>query len=323
MILGNRKKKILFCLILVFGVLRSFSWADTALNQIGPPHVFAKATLIQNEIDLIRLEMGKSKTSLLDISISKAQPHEVYFQALTLYKKVDRLCFDHTGDIGNIPPKLKQGNIMPSDVFEILTRARTRIRCVLNKWNITELADEPSPNLNHTPSDVYKKILQVNRQLNILLDIPYSPSTVYQQFQETNETIAFLIRYENPDVKLPELPEFVRKKRPEDVFFQTEKCLNLLRQISYTVGVKILELRAKKTKTLIYPGDVYDLISLVLAGVKNIGKRIAPETFESYDKSIAFPERKLPSHVYQKAVYLEKLLLQLKATVSKSKISVK
>jgi hypothetical protein len=293
-------------------------WADMPTEQIEPPHVFARAKLIQDEIELLRLEMGKPKPSLLDITISKAKPREVYFQALTLYQKTDRLCFDHTGNTGPIPPKLKQDNISPRDVFEVLTRARTRVRCILNKWNITESANEPSPNPSHTPSNVYKKILEINRQLNNLLDIPYSPSTVYRRFQETNEIIKFLILLENPNSKLPKPISFERKKRPEDVFFQTEKCLKILQRMSFVMGIKFLDYKVKRSNAIISPGDVYDLISLVLAGIQHIGKRIDHEYFEASPKLVSFPDRKFPSHVYQKAVYLEKLLLQWQAAVAES-----
>ncbi len=295
---------------LFFWAIGSTSWADTIEGEIKPGHVFARAELIQKEVDLIRLEMGKPEPVFLKINIANAQPRDVYYQALTLYKKADRLCFDHTGDTGPIPPQMEEGEISPGDNFEILNGAMSRIRCVSVKWDIPESVIEYKLDINKTPSDVYGKILEINRQLNSLLDTPYSPSVVYRRMNETNEAVKRIISRNNSDMEFPSLPEFERRKKPSDVYFQTLKCLNILRRISHFLKIQHLDFKVAKSTVKVEPGDVYDLVSLVLSGVNQIRKTLDPESFESIQKKVPFPSRKFPSHVYQKAVYLERLMLK-------------
>jgi hypothetical protein len=253
--------------------------------------------------------MGKPELVFLKIKITDAQPRDVYFQALTLYKKADRLCFDHTGDMGPIPPRMKEEGVLPGDVFEVLTGALARIRCVSLKWKISEPVSEYKVDLHKTPSDVYGKILEINRQLNSLLDTPYSPSVVYRRMMEANEAVKSVLMRDKSDFEFPSFV-FERRKRPRDVYFQTLKCFKILNRIFHLSKVEFLDFKVEKITIQVSPGDVYDLVSLVLSGINQIRKKINPESFESIQKRVPFPGRKFPSHVYQKAVYLEKLLLK-------------
>ena len=180
-------------------------------EQIEPKHVFVQAQRILNEVDLIRREMGKPEQELLQIEINNAQPREVFFQALTLYKKADRMCFDHTRNTGPIPPKTPAGKILPGDVFVVLKKAMIRVRCVSDHWGIAKSVNLPVVNPYHTPSNVYMKILEVNRELNFLLDVPFSPSTVYRRVLETIQLVENLLQNRYPGIKITELPEFVRE----------------------------------------------------------------------------------------------------------------
>jgi len=180
--------------------------------QSGLPSIyFPSAKRILNEVDLIRREMGKPEQELLQIEINNAQPREVFFQALTLYKKADRMCFDHTRNTGPIPPKTPAGKILPGDVFVVLKKAMIRVRCVSDHWGIAKSVNLPVVNPYHTPSNVYMKILEVNRELNFLLDVPFSPSTVYRRVLETIQLVENLLQNRYPGIKTTELPEFVRE----------------------------------------------------------------------------------------------------------------
>jgi hypothetical protein len=55
------------------------------------------------------------------------------------------------------------------------------------------------------------KILEVNRELNFLLDVPFSPSTVYRRVLETIQLVENLLQNRYPGIKITELPEFVRE----------------------------------------------------------------------------------------------------------------
>ncbi|MZH03333.1 MAG: hypothetical protein F3745_08065 [Nitrospinae bacterium] len=311
------KKELLFGWVLLLGISSgSVSvWADIPEEQIKPAHVYVQAQRILNEVELIRLELGKAKPSQLGIQITNAQPREVYFQALTLYQKSDRLCFDHTGDIGSIPPKMKFEKTLPADVFRVLTQAMGRIRCVSDLWKIPASVSGPKLNPNHTPSDVFKKILEINRHLNFLLDTPYSPTTVFRQLQVTIGIIEYLVYRQNPDAKLPNQPLFVRQKRPQDVYYQMKRCLNVIQRIFHLRGNSFLDLKINKVVSYIAPGDVYDLVSLLLSETHHLGLAVDPEGYAQAPKKVSVPDRKIPSQVFQKAVYLERLLIQWESLI--------
>ncbi|MBT3923650.1 MAG: hypothetical protein HOF21_13855 [Nitrospina sp.] len=240
--MGKRKKLQLFLgWVLLFETLTSSAWADLSREQVEPKHVFVQAQRIQNEIAQIRNEMGKAKPPFLDIFVTKAEPREVFFQAITLYQKADRLCFDHTRDTGPIPPKVNRENIIPGDVLEVLKQAMTRVNCLSRHWEIPKSLRQPIVNPFTVSGDVFRKILEINRDLNFLLDIPYSPTTVYRRVQETIKHLETLLLRNYPDVDLPELPEFVQEKQPRDVYFQIQKNLTILQQISRFRGIAVLE----------------------------------------------------------------------------------
>ncbi len=310
-------KKILLGWVLLLGVSVPAAWAEISKEEIKPKHVFVQAQRILNEVDLIRIEMGKPEQELLQIKISNAQPREVFFQALTLYKKADRMCFDHTRNTGPIPPKMKEGKILPGDVYEVLERAMIRVRCVSNYWGIAKSANAPIANPYHTPSNVYMKILEVNRELNFLLDVPFSPSTVFRRVLETIQLVENFLQNLYPNIKLAEPPEFVPRMRPRDVYLQNRRSLALLQKISQLTGIQILDFEFKEEIIRISPGDVYDLVSLLFSEIKFIENKISTPNLKESSQKIAFPGRKLPSHVFQKSVYLEKLLLQWKNELEK------
>jgi hypothetical protein len=320
--LGNMrrvlKNQLFWGWILLWGISSPSVWADISREQVEPKHVLIEAQRVQHEISLIRDEMGKPKPPQLEIKITNAQPREVFFQALTLYQKADRMCFDHTRNTGPIPPQMKQGKILPGDVLEVLKKAMNRIHCVSDHWEITKSLKQPISNPYTVSSDVYMEILEVNRELNFLLDVPYSPSTVYRHLQETVQLVEFILRRNDPEVKLPSLPEFIRGKHPRDVYLQNQRCLVILQRISIFTGNPILKFFVEDESFQIEPGDVFDLVSLLLSEVKYIDKKFHPSIHEKTTQAIPFSGRKFPSHVFQKAVYLEKLLLQWESEMEES-----
>ncbi len=85
-------------------------------DEIRPPHVFAKVTDCQNQIEQIRLEMGKPENLPLGVEVNDAEPREVYYQALTLFTKANRLSYDLTRTDATAPA-VPTGPIEPKHVF--------------------------------------------------------------------------------------------------------------------------------------------------------------------------------------------------------------
>src|SRR5262245_63748362 len=93
-------------------------------RRIEPPDCFARAQLIAAEVELIRAEMGRPQDRRPAPSVKGASPREVYFQALSLFRKADRLCYEITGDqLASIPHAPPISSIEPGDVLGVLDAA--------------------------------------------------------------------------------------------------------------------------------------------------------------------------------------------------------
>jgi len=66
-------------------------------DSIQPADVLARVQLFHQQLESIRIEMGKPQDTRQMHLATNARPHEVYFQALTLYIKADRLALELTG----------------------------------------------------------------------------------------------------------------------------------------------------------------------------------------------------------------------------------
>ena len=112
--------------------------------------------------------------------ITNATPHEVYFQAQTLFRKSNRFAYEHTEELKAVP-EYPTHEISPADVYEVVNASLSLINHVLDKFKFIEHFKEPLRDPSKTPSDVYSAILEANRQLNLLLDRQFSPLDVYEE----------------------------------------------------------------------------------------------------------------------------------------------
>ena len=83
-----------------------------------------------------------------------------------------------------------------------------RISHVKIHLGITQPSAQPAPDRSKTPTDVFGAIMQTNRQLNLLLDQPFSPAEVYEQVTLAMGYTARL-RAQFPGDRIPETPPLV------------------------------------------------------------------------------------------------------------------
>jgi len=276
--------------------------------EIGSPDVFAQVALIQEELELIRRYMGKPRDTRPEIKVRNAAPREVFFQALTLFRKADQLCFELTRRRA-VMQGFPSSEIRTSHVFVLLRAARQCLQLVKKELKISETRAAPPPDPAKTPTDVFRLIVQVNRQLNLLLIRRFSPSDVYQQVTQAINYAAFLLRrFSDVQTRIPAAPAFVRGKFPADVYRRLIKCFGLIQEIARRSGLTILE-REPTDEDLLHvnPGDDYNMASLIVSELAYInrkaGNAVPPQSY--------FPGLKFPSHVYQRVGILEAQLTEL------------
>ena len=284
-------------------------------DDLLPSDVLARVKLCREEIDLIRLEMGQSAQPFEAFAVNNAAPREVFFQALSLFRKANRLSYELTGMKAN-EPKVPERHIYPADVWKVVDSALKRILLSKKALAIRKTAVEKHQESSKQPSDVYRSIVQANRQINSLLEKRFSPSDVFQRVTlAINYTSNLLDRY--PELELVTLEQkFVRRKRPVDVYHLLVECFELINAIAKKADLKMLSLPSDETKaTTKTPSDVYDMASLLISELDYLHKQLpnSPDIRKSY-----YPGSKLPSHVFQRASLLKDLLMKLKKSVDKN-----
>lgn len=276
---------------------------------IDIPNVFVHVSLIHAELELLRFEMGKPKFKQTELVVKDASSREIFFQALTLFRKANRLSFEHTR-LRVAEPDIPKNRIKPSQVYAIVDTALKRIHLVKKKLGIIEHVKVMSVDKTKIPSDVFTTIVQANSRLNLLLDQQFSPSDVFQQVTlAVSITSRLLVQFPDAARTPPQAPQFERGKRPVDVYRRLMVCYKLIRQIAMHSGLKMLILEAGESQfETVTPSDVYDIASLIVSELAYLNEQL--KEVQS-PRKIYNPGRKLLSHVYQRAGILEKQLIDL------------
>jgi hypothetical protein len=266
-------------------------------QAITPAHVYQRVDFLRREIELIRLEMGIPKASPPPIEIEGAEPREVYFQALTIFRKSDRLAFEHTRERVEEPVE-PRGSIQPAGVREVVNAALGRIGAVKESLAITEQSEMSPLERGIDPSQVLNSILGANRELNQLLDRPFAPSDVYRQLTVAIAHAARLLDSPSAVSTPPPPPPFERRKRPSDVYRRMVECFHEIREIGKKSGVPMLTFKVNDQQIEdVAPSDVYDIASLLVSELAHLHRQL-PGAAPS--RKVYNPGRKLPSHVYQR-----------------------
>lgn len=300
-------------LLLLVGLL--VFWTRSACADaapvIEPPDVFQQVRVVHGELELIRFVMGRPRNQQSPLHVTGAAPREVYFQALTLFRKSNRLCFEQTRD-QSVAPAPSGDQLTPADVHTMVSAALERLRVVKAKLGITEEITPPQRDATRTPTDVFVSIVDANRQLNLLLERQYMPSDVYEQ---VTMGVAYLARLLEPFPEaetIPEEPPYEVGKRPADVYRRVNGCFERVCTIVRQTGETCLDLEVdEQTIDRAVPSDVYDIASLLVSELAFLHNKAGGEA----PRKVYYPGRKFPSHVYQRVGLLERQLAELESLI--------
>jgi len=264
------------------------------------------------ELEELRLVMGKPKPDGVVLSVKNAAPREVYFQAESMFAKINRLSFQllHQ-DFPELEPPEEE--IVPGDVLRVVMEAGRVLDAILTHFEI-DRPDRPAPDaVEKTPTDVFHLINRANRQINLLLDKPVLPSDVFQEVTYcVNHVIA--LRAQFPGRRIPEEPEFFPRKEPEDVYQMLWDCFTIVDNVAELSGLRVLDLNGtfERTGVRVVPSDVYDFASLLVSELRYFHSQLNEE---NQPRRSHYPGRKFPSHVHQRARLLQAQLTELRGLV--------
>jgi hypothetical protein len=280
-------------------------------ESVEPPDIYARLMFLSNELDQIRFEMGKPKSTPMELEIADVVPREVYFQVETLFRKANQLNFEQTREDSK-PDRRPDREITPADSMVVVEASLDLISRVKTHLEITEPSVLVPVDRSKTPTDVVIAIATISRQLNLLLDRPFSPAQAYEQLTLAIGYTARL-RAQFPGDRIPATPQFVRGKRPRDVFQKLADCFAIIQQIAARSELPMLDLETRGDHELeVSPSDVYDMATLVVSELFYLWSQLedAPPPRPAH-----YPGRKFPSHAYQRARLLERQLMELSALV--------
>jgi hypothetical protein len=296
-----------FILGLVFLVFPSL--AQSEVEKFRPAYAYQMVELVRAEIELIRKHKQVPVDTRGYIPVEHAYPREVYFQALTLRQKAGRLCHE-TAQYLLAPPTIVQFSIPKTitskNVYEIVNDAWSQIRCAKAGLNIIEHVEQSSMlDSAKTFTDVFKSIVQANRQLNLILEQPIEQGDVYAVTQLSNAYIIDILNKLAPvwSLTAPTLPDIQTDKTPVDIYTQMMKNFRIIQQIAKDSDINMLHL-GSEIQTPITSTDVFDLSSLILSELRYFASQVGID--RTY-KLKSHPD-KVSSDVYQQALIAEKHL---------------
>lgn len=282
-------------------------------DEIISADVLARIQLVQEEIEKIRFEMGKPKSKNLHMAVTEASPREVYFQVMTLFQKVDQLCFEQTRQRGESPEISSVAAIRPRHVWQVANAALEQLRLVKEEFKLREKSQEKLQKESTSPTEVFQAIVQANRQLNLMLDQRFSPSDVFQQVSLAMSYTSSLLASFSEFNRIPDSPSLERGKRPVDVYWRLVHCFQLVKEIGNLSGLQILELNPRIDEDeVVEPSEVYDIASLVVSELAFFHSQLREAKPQ---RKVYYPGRKFPAHVYQRVGILEAQLVKLKKHV--------
>jgi hypothetical protein len=326
----KKSAKVFLLFVTIHLLLVSTTWGQSASitqppvsgravspETILPADVLARVQWFHEELEAIRLEMGKPKDRRITRLATDALPHEVYFQAITLFIKADRLALELTGSTGLRPRPVPPSAIRPYHNWVLVNAALDRLATIKKELGIQETVSENTHPPSTKPTKVGRAIVQANRQLNLMLQRSFSSSDVFQQVSWGIQYAKALLAQFPGDTPSAASPPFERGKQPGEVFIRLVQCFKHVEEIARLSGTGVLHLDAKAAKRAvddfnIQPSDVYDLATLLVSDLTYLYGRLkdVPPL-----PSVPFPGRKFPSHVYQQAEVLQDHLRALEQQV--------
>lgn len=286
-------------------------------DDIRAGHAFQQAQSLEAKVLNLAIIMGIALESHTVQAPSNIYPRDVFYQGLTVHKKMSRIRYEFTRMETNAP-KDNDDEYQPKHVHALMLNTHEIANDILGHlyktYTVTSSdADEhkmeaetklPKLDLNKHPKDVYVKLVAINRKLNQLLDFEFSPADTFEQVTHAiSYASAILQTISNEQTVFdPEPLQF--GKTPGDVYERLQKVQHKLFVCLRAIGMMTIQVPEESSGSRkIEPSDVYDLSTLVLSNLaflhRNLKQHVRP-------RPTYYPGKIIPSAVYQRASILEK-----------------
>jgi hypothetical protein len=283
-------------------------YAAARSQTIDNATAYALANQLADELELVRERMGRPYDESPRLPVSDVTQLEVYFQAQTLLRKANQLAAELAGAAPRAPGPVPSGEIQATDVHGLLADSLDQIRHVAEAIGITEQVDFEPRVATIAPTGVFLVVIDINRQLNLMLRVPISDADVFDEISTAVTYAASLLSMHPDAVRVPEAPPFDGYKRPADVYRLLTDCLDAIARVAPKIGVNVLDLSARRNiPDDSQPGEVFDIARLVTADLAAFATAL--------DAPRVRPELPAPKHIFPTEVYAQVgiLLRQIEA----------
>ena len=290
----------------VFLCMHSLAGAQSVEN----PDVYAMASQVADEIEIIREVMGRPFDDSPRLPASGVSQFEVYFQAQTLFRKSNQLAQEYAGASRVPAPPVPEGELLPADTHAVVAAALEQVLAVKEALGI-DLEIPAQSRGSASATGVFMTILDTNRQLNLLLDVPILPRDVYEQVTLAVLYSAAILSQQGVEDYVPDAAPFDGYKRPADVYRMLLSSADILSRLADRSGVSVLRLSSRRNiPDDIEPGHVYDVARILVAGLAVVSDAVgAEDVFPEMEQ----PEQIFPTQVYARATVLLQQLEQADA----------
>jgi len=269
----------------------------TALHaQPDNAAAYALANQVADELEIVRERMGRPYDDSSRLPVSAVSELELYFQTQSLLRKANQLAQELAGAAPRSPGPVPSGEVDAQDVYALLEDALGQIRVAAEAIGITERATFEQRVATIAPTGVFLVVIDVNRQLNLMLRVPISDAEVFDEISSAITYAAALLATYPGATTVPEAPPFDGYKRPADVYLRLSECMDVVMRVAPKVGVEVLGLSARRNVPEdTSPGHAYDIARFLVADLAAIaGARNVPNT------RVSMPA---PKHVFSTEVY--------------------
>lgn len=222
------------------------SFADQAMT-ISPAHVYQKAQTVEIRLQQIAKRIGKPLHSQSALSVSNAQPREVYFQAQTLLNLSTQL--NH--EINNSHSLVSQATykphalIAPKDVLKLINQADNQLISTETRLNIKKTPATPALQTNIKPTDVYNLLLKINTQVNSLLDTSVTTTNVYSALTFAMHLTSNLLEDSKKIKHYPNLKQQTTNASPKQLLESVTACYRTLERYAHKKKQPMLSIQLK------------------------------------------------------------------------------
>jgi len=268
--------------------------------------VMVAVTQFGNDLETVRLHMGKPAVVHDPFPVKFAAPRHDFFQAQTLFRKINRLGGEVAGlTRQSASPAPEHQTIAPSDVLRLVRLAQNQLDLIRESLGIEARSPAPDRDARIEPKDVFEKLVQISRQINLMMDNSYDSSDVFAQLSLASFYLGGVL-VKTGSEPFPTIP-FVANKQGIDVYELLVDCLELNQRIGERIETPVLKINARRLKRdHSVKSDNYDLATILLTDIAFWSAQL-DHTYD-IDPPTETLKNIFPAHVYAKAASIQEQL---------------